>query len=193
MLNDIEDLDAQIDAVQADVEALVRGLDETSGGWAAAPTSWSAAQCLDHLAVFNGVYLGAMQRAAVKGRAQGRLRRGPAKPGFIGRLFIAEVEPPVKPRTRFRAPSNIQPGAAPSLIDANTRLVASQGEVRAFLVKNADLDLTGVRFANPILRGVRFSLASGLNIILAHERRHLWQARQTLLLYGRAGSMGTAS
>jgi hypothetical protein len=183
MLDDIEDLDAQIDAVQLDVEALVRGLDETSGRWAAAPTSWSAAQCLDHLAVFNRVYLGAMQQAAVKARAQGRLRRGPAKPGFFGRLFLAEVEPPVKARSRFRAPSSIQPGAAPSLRDASAGFAASHAEVRAFLVKNADLDLTGVRFANPILRGVRFSLASGLNIILAHERRHLWQARQALQLY----------
>ena len=40
----------------------------------------------------------------------------------------------------------------------------------------ADIDLAGVRFANPFIRGVRFSLATGLHVIAAHERRHLWQA-----------------
>jgi hypothetical protein len=33
-----------------------------------------------------------------------------------------------------------------------------------------------VRFPNPFIRGVRFSLATGLHAIAAHERRHLWQA-----------------
>jgi hypothetical protein len=40
----------------------------------------------------------------------------------------------------------------------------------------AEIDLTGVRFPNPFIRGVRFSLATGLHVIAAHERRHLWQA-----------------
>jgi hypothetical protein len=38
------------------------------------------------------------------------------------------------------------------------------------------VDLRGTRFVNPFVRGVRFSLATGLHVILAHERRHLWQA-----------------
>jgi hypothetical protein len=33
-----------------------------------------------------------------------------------------------------------------------------------------------VRFKNPFIHGVRFSLATGLYVIAAHERRHLWQA-----------------
>jgi len=183
MLADIESLESQINAIEADAEALVLGIDETAGSWFATPTSWSTAQCLDHLAVSNRVYLAPMQHAAAKARAQGRLRRGPAAPGMIARWFVTQLEPPVKPRTRFKATANILPAAAPLLADACVGFAASHQEVRAFLVENADLDLAGVRFANPIVRGIRFSLASGLNIILAHERRHLWQARQTLQLY----------
>jgi hypothetical protein len=50
--------------------------------------------------------------------------------------------------------------------------------VRSFLRTHADVDLAGVRFPNPFIRGVRFSLATGLHVIAAHERRHLWQARR---------------
>jgi len=55
-------------------------------------------------------------------------------------------------------------------------VVASQADVCAFLSANADFDLAGVRFPNPFVRGVYFSLATGLHVIAAHERRHLWQA-----------------
>ena len=44
-----------------------------------------------------------------------------------------------------------------------------------------NLNVTGfsaghVSSANPFIRGIRFSLATGLHVIAAHERRHLWQA-----------------
>jgi hypothetical protein len=62
------------------------------------------------------------------------------------------------------------------LADAFAGFKTSQDQIRAFLRANADLDLTGVRFPNPFVKGLRFSLATGLNVLTAHERRHLWQA-----------------
>ena len=50
--------------------------------------------------------------------------------------------------------------------------------MREFLRAYANLDLAAVRFPNPFIRGLRFSLATGLHVITAHERRHLWQAWQ---------------
>jgi DinB superfamily len=64
---------------------------------------------------------------------------------------------------------------APPLSDAFASFRNSQDEVRAFLSRHADLDLGAVRFPNPFVRGIRFSLATGLHVITAHERRHLWQ------------------
>jgi hypothetical protein len=86
------------------------------------------------------------------------------------------LEPPVKPRLRAKAPRAIRPRPSPALHDAVGQFLASQKDVRAFLDEYADIDLAGVRFPNPFVRGVRFSLATGLHVIAAHERRHLWQA-----------------
>ena len=86
------------------------------------------------------------------------------------------LEPPVKPRFRMKAPRIIEPNAAPGLADAFAAFKSSQEEVRAFLRAHADLDLATIRFANPFVRGIRFSVATGLHVITAHERRHLWQA-----------------
>ncbi|AFL90382.1 hypothetical protein Terro_4177 [Terriglobus roseus DSM 18391] len=173
---EIADLHDQLDAAERDALLLVEDLPEAQGCWRPGPDSWSVAQCLDHIAVTNQVYLGAMKEAAMRAREAGRFRQRPALPGRVGRWFAANLEPPVKAFFKVKAPRNIKPGNSPSLMDALATFLKSQDEVRAYLRANSDLDLADIRFANPLLRGIRFSLATGLHVITAHERRHLWQA-----------------
>jgi DinB superfamily len=173
---DIEALERAFEATESDARALVAGLTEEVGTWRAEPGTWSVAECLDHLATANRVYLVAMRPVAERALAQGRRRRGPAQPGLIGRWFVRTLEPPVRPIYRGRAPQAIRPRSSPALQDAMGAFLASHNEVRAFLRAFAAIDLAGVRFPNPFVRGVRFSLATGLHVIAAHERRHLWQA-----------------
>jgi len=174
--DDLQRLEDELDAAERDADALVAGMSEAIGSWRPRPESWSIAECLDHLATGNRVYLTAMREAAARGRAHNKHRRRPATPGLVGGWFVSWLEPPVKPRMRGRAPKKIRPRPSPALGDAYASFKASQREVREFLRANGDLDLAGVRFRNPFIPGVRFSLATGLHVIPAHERRHLWQA-----------------
>lgn len=175
---DIQTFVDQLDANDRDATALVEGLSEEHGVWRAAPGSWSISECLDHLATGGRVYLQSMQPAADEARAQGRRRRGPALPGWAGRAFINMLEPPPKWWSKLGAPKKIAPRTAPPLASAFTDFMASQVNVRAFLIANADLDLAGLGFVNPFIPGVRFSLATGLGVTTAHNRRHLLQARR---------------
>lgn len=173
---DITAIASALDAAQRDAAALVAGLSERQGAWRARADAWSVAECLDHLATANRVYLQAMQPAAARAREDGRTRRGPALPGPIGRWFVRSLEPPVKPLFKGKAPRVIRPRTAPALADAYRAFVSSQEDVLVFLNAYADIDLAGTRFPNPFVRGIRFSLATGLHVTAAHERRHLWQA-----------------
>jgi len=175
-LRDIEALERALSAADADARALVEGLAEGLGTWRAEPGTWSVAECLDHLATANRVYLRAMQPAAERALADGRQRKGPAVPGLIGRWFVRMLEPPVKPRFKGKAPQLIRPRSSPALSDATREFFTAQDGVRDFLRTFAAIDLAGVHFPNPFVRGVRFSLATGLHVIAAHDRRHLWQA-----------------
>jgi hypothetical protein len=173
---DIKQLDDQLDAVKCDADVLAAGLTEELAGWRAEPSSWSVAQCFDHLATANRVYLRAMEPSAARAREQRRQQHRPAVPGVVGRWFVWSLEPPVTRRFTLKAPQSIQPQTAPTLSHALASFKASHDEVRTFLRAYADLDLAGVRFPNPFIRGLRFSLATALHVIPAHERRHLWQA-----------------
>lgn len=173
---DVEDLHDQLDAAERDARALVADLAEWQGGWHAETDSWSVAQCLDHLAITNGVYLQAMKESAVRALEQGRFRQSPATPGLVGRWFIRTLEPPVKAPFKMKSPRIVVPSVSVSLARAFASFVTTQDEAREFLRTYAGLDLARVRFSNPFVGGIRFSLATGLHVIAAHERRHLWQA-----------------
>jgi hypothetical protein len=174
--DELQRLGRELDAAEADAAALVQGLDAAGGAWRREPGSWSIAECLDHLATANRVYLRAMQPAADRAREQGRLRRGPAQPGILGRLFIKWMEPPVRQRMRGKAPRLIRPREQPPLESAYADFLNQQNQVRVFIDAYADIDLAGVTFPNPFVGGLRWSLATGLHVITSHERRHLWQA-----------------
>lgn len=174
--DEIRALEAAYDAVDADARALVSRLTAEQGTWRAEPGSWSVAECLDHLATANRVYLNAMRPAAARALAQGSRRTKPALPGLVGGWFVKSLEPPARPGLKGKAPQAIRPRSSPALADAIAQFLSSQDDVREFLRAFAGIELAEVRFPNPFVRGVRFSLATGLHVIAAHARRHLWQA-----------------
>jgi hypothetical protein len=173
---DVRMLRDQLDAAERDARALVAGLAEEQGTWRPQPGSWSITECLDHLTMGNRAYVRAMQESANRARARGRFRYRPVKPGWIGQLFARMLEPPPTWWSRLKSPPSIRPRTAPPLGETAAEFLASHADLRAFLCAQADLDLTGIPFSNPFVRGIRFSIATGLHVITAHERRHLWQA-----------------
>ena len=174
--DDVAALERAFAAAEHDARALVNGLSDAHGTWRAEPGSWSVAECLDHLAIANRIYLQAMRPSAARALTDGRRRCGPVRPGLIGGWFVRSLEPPVRKLRRMTAPAKIRPRPSPPLGDAMDEFVASQHDVVTFLRQYAEIDLAGVLFPNPFITGLRFSLATGLHVLAAHERRHLWQA-----------------
>jgi hypothetical protein len=184
--DDIKTLDEGLDAQEREAERLIAGLTEADGAWRPAEHAWSVAECLDHLATANRVYLTAMRQPAIGARVGWRMRKGPAVPGFFGGMFARSLEPPPSRLSKLKAPGKIKPRTAPPLSDAFAAFMASQRDARTFLREFAEIDLAGVTFPNPFIAGLRFSLATGLHVIVAHNKRHLWQAWRVLEKAGRA-------
>jgi hypothetical protein len=56
--------------------------------------------------------------------------------------------------------------------------VDSHSDARRVVASWERLDLNCVRFRNPFVPVLRFTVGTGLMIINAHDRRHLWQAER---------------
>ena len=157
---------------------LVANLTDTQFVWRPGEGSWSIAECLEHLATTNTVYGDAMRHGIDAARRRGFTTYSPLKPGFFGRKFINSMEPPV--RMRGRAPSQVRPRAGLSRAEILGRYHEAHRRVVETIREAAGVDPNRAMFPNPFFRLVRVSVATGMQVIAAHDRRHLWQARQVL-------------
>ena len=166
--------DRRVDATDRRATDLARGLSADQINWKPAPGVWSVGQCLQHLHVTNNVYLPAMA-SALDDRPSGPVQD--ITPGWFGRWFIdTYIEP--SPRTkRARAPGKIAPAQTvdPSVLDL---LLQSNQLVRDLARKAAPYDVNRVRFRNPFVPVLRFTVGTGLEIVWRHQRRHLLQAER---------------
>lgn len=143
---------------------------------------WSIAQCLDHLGTMNLVYGNAIRIGIDNARARRSIRLAPAKPGYLGGKFVQSMEPPVT--RRLRAPRK----GVPAPIKERSKILeayrAGHDLVRQLIADAAGIDANRARFPNPFIPFLRFSVSTGLFVIAAHDRRHLWQAEQVRLAAG---------
>jgi len=137
-------------------------------------TAWSIAQCLDHLGVMNVAYGTAIRGGIDAARRRGSRRREPARPGYLGGKFVQSMEPPVK--RRLRAPREGKPAPVKERQTILDGYHAGHDLARQLIADAATIDANRARFKNPFVPFIRFSIATGLFVIAAHDRRHLWQA-----------------
>jgi hypothetical protein len=137
---------------------------------------WSIAQCFDHLATINACYGEAIRTGVEQAKAKGWKRRDPLKPGFFGALFVNSLEPPVK--RRVRAPRTMRPALQKGRHEILAEYRAAHDAIRRLVMDAAAIDVNRARYRNPFLKLVNFKVSTGLRVITAHDRRHLWQAEQ---------------
>jgi hypothetical protein len=167
------DLLAQLDAADAHARRVVQGLTDAQLNWKAEPMSWSVGQCLEHLSISNELYTGPIVEAL-----HGRPRK-PVEtitPGWFGRWFLRSFIEPDTQKIKAKAPGKIKPVA--SHLDASIldRFLASNAGVRAAIALARDVDVNRVRFRNPFIPVIRFTVGTGLLLLVRHDRRHLLQA-----------------
>jgi DinB superfamily len=153
---------------------LVAGLTDEQLNWQPAPASWSIGQCLEHLCVTNEFYLPPISAAL---REKPRFPVEEITPGWFGGWFIRSFAEPSSNSRRASAPGKIRPGPRTDRSVLN-RFLSSNQVCRDLILVARGNNVNRIRFWNPFLPGLRFTVGTGLKIIVGHERRHLLQAKR---------------
>lgn len=164
----------ELDAADQRAKELSIGLNEARLNQQPTPGAWSVGQCLEHLCIANELYVPAMS-ASLEGRSAGTVQE--IAPGWFARWFIRSYIEPSPQTKRAPAPKMIVPGARvePSVLD---RFLRSNQAARELVRRAGDYDVNRIRFKNPFIPGLRFTVGTGFEIISGHERRHLLQAER---------------
>jgi hypothetical protein len=169
LLSEFTDSDARL-------KILTAGLSPAQLNWPPRAGAWSIGKCIEHLAISSDVYLTAIASALI-----GRQPDGPVDEIVLGRFggyFIRNFIEPTPTTKRARAPRKITPTL--SSVDAGIvdRFLAGNEKARALVRRAAGYDVNRVRFRNPFIPLLRFSVGTGLQLHSSHERRHLLQAER---------------
>jgi hypothetical protein len=166
----------QFEALNEEAQELVAGLEQEQFNWRPQPGAWSIAECLDHLTTTNNQIL---DRIEERMQMAGRREVSDAKQvrhGFFGDWFIRTLEPPVK--RKFRAPKLYLPPPERPPEKVISDFMQTQERIIKLIERASDFDLAKIKIASPVTRLLKLNLAAWFAGLAAHERRHLWQARQ---------------
>lgn len=178
MNSDLESYRLQLVAIRQDAPSLWGGLTDAQFNWKPSADKWSIGECLAHLNQTASKTVPVLDEMIARGRSKGLLANGPFVPGLIERMFIRSLEPPV--RMRAKAPKRLLPPSSSTLsIESVSReFFEWQDAIDARLDRADGINLVRVKGPSPAFPLIKWSLSAMLAITLAHERRHIWQARE---------------
>ena len=171
----IEGFLLQLTSASQDVPGIAGHLSREQFNWRPAPHRWSIGQCVEHLNITTERYLPVLRDAMTNARSAGKLASGPFVLGFLERWFFGFMEPPPRRKTRTGKAFVASPDLDPAF--TIERFNTLQGHLGECIREAAGLDLKRIKVRSQF-GPVSWTLNGTYAILLAHERRHIWQARQ---------------
>lgn len=174
-LRQLATLAEQVQIVTHYAEHLVAGRSKAELNLRLEPNSWSVAQCLDHLARTTRAFLPAISDSIAT--APKLLTVRPLRTGLLASLFIRNLEPPYRIRIK------VLPQLTPQHEDfdlAWSGFVESQSQLADAIFSAAGLAIDTVKIKSPVYARVTYNVYGAFRMLMAHERRHLWQVEQIL-------------
>jgi hypothetical protein len=173
---ELAELDHQFAALKAEASDLVTRLQNAQFNWRPDARSWSISECLVHLNMVGDRYVHLIEKTLPDARAGGLVGQGPFGHGWLGRWLLANTEPP--PRRKSKAPRSFMPPDDQPITAVLPTFLHLQEQLTLLLAEANGLDLARIKVPVPGWGPLKLNLYVTLAGIAAHERRHLWQARQ---------------
>ncbi len=172
----LAEIQAQFDAAAQKARALVEGLSSEQLTQRPQSNQWSVAECLAHLNITSTEYLPILSAAFEDAPKQQAFGGGTFKMDLMGKLLKWALEPPARFKTKTA--DKFQPVKVEPVGEVLHTFLNQQEQLKALVEKADGLALNKVKVVSPFSSRVKYNLLSCFNVILAHERRHLWQAEQ---------------
>ncbi|MFP5245336.1 MAG: DinB family protein [Thermoanaerobaculia bacterium] len=177
-MDPIEDVEHELNEATRRAWSLVQSTDGRLFTVRPHPGSWSAAECLSHLSISTEMFLPVLQSALDDARKRGLTSERQPKMDLLGRVLRWFLEPPIRQRVKTAAP--FVPKSVRAKAEAFGEFAALQAKLTELLSAARGLDLRKIKIISPFDKRVRYNVFSAFRIIVAHQRRHLWQAEHAV-------------
>jgi len=167
-----------LNAVSADAGSSFGQLTTQQLNWKPSPDEWSVAQCLDHLISSNEGFIPIVKKVKQGEHKPSFKERVPVLPRLFGSLVLNAVKPETK--RKLKASKPFQPSSSEIGGHIVSQFQAQQKQIAEHMKSTEALDLGKIIITSPVASFVTYSLFDGYRIIVAHDQRHVAQAKRVM-------------
>lgn len=178
----LAEIRAQVDALAREADAQFGALDSRQLNWRPGETRWSVAQCFAHLVAANQLMFQAMEYALNEAHPTTVWHRMPILPTLFGRLLIRSQAPSA--RGKYSAPRAARPGTSVIASDIIEQFVEQHRDASRRLEGIDEHRASRAVMTSPFVRIVVYTVLDGWRLIVAHDWRHVEQARRVTFATG---------
>ena len=180
----LDDLIADVEAIINTVQSEFIPLDNDLLYKQPAPDKWSVNQCLQHLNVTGYHYLPRIKRAIEGAVGNCQKRKESYRPSWLGNMAYNVTKPAEggiipKPMKTFKKEFNpIIAEYKPT--SSIPEFLEQQKQLLHYLDQAKNINLGGNRISS-LIPIIRFKLGDAFRFLIAHEQRHILQAKNVIL------------
>lgn len=167
----------ELEAATVRARRLAEPLDDATFARRLSSTAWSAAECIEHLTLTTQAFLPAIDEALARPAGAPIGSDHQFRRDVAGTLLCWILEPPYRMKVKTSSPFVPE---SPASREAVLGAFEAGQTALAERVRAANGRVLSAKVQSPFSDKVRYTLYSTFRIIPAHERRHCWQAEQTV-------------
>lgn len=141
--------------------------------WKPSATSWSIAECLEHLIISDRLYFDDLRTIAAGTYRMTFWNKYSPFSGLLGRALKDQMKEQVK--RKMTTPQKLTPVSSAYGLDLLDTYKSNLGEFMSLVSRCREIDLDKCIISSPAMRWVTYSLRDALEFLFEHEHRHINQ------------------
>ncbi len=172
----LKDLDDSLKDIIQTVETDFATYSPRELNWKPMPEKWSAAECLEHLNIYSRYYNPAMEKAIQENSHLAFVEE--FKSAWLGDFSIKSVHPDnTKKQKTLKRLDPVHSELPSSVLED---FLTHQQQLRDIISKSSTVNLNKIKIPVEVAKLLKLRLGDCLRFVLAHEQRHIRQAKAVL-------------
>lgn len=172
----------QFQNAKDNAEKFVLSVDDARFSQPPAKGRWSIAECYSHLINYGNLYFDNLVAGITNAQVKAEDLDKPFQPRWIVRKLVSFFEPPYNIKLKTIKAMKPDPVSGYDRMELLDEYINLQDRFIAQLEKgqHRHLDLCNAKMRHPLISVIKISVTECFALTEAHQRRHQWQAEQTL-------------
>lgn len=174
-----------LNSLQDDVRRLIaaaesmKSMDKIKLAYPLNNGKWTAMQALEHLNIYNRYYLPAIDKAITESKSS---RSAWFNSGTLGNYFTNSMKPTdvYGVKNKMKTGKGYHPPASLKSEDVINEFIEHQQKLLQLLDTARTRDLNAIRIPITITKFIKLKLGDTFRFLIAHEQRHMVQARNAI-------------